>query len=235
MTKAGSLAWVIGEVVAAGADGSPLIERVCAACVAMLPVDGASISVRTSAGGPTVHATDLVASRLADLQYATGEGPGADADRERRPVLVPDLRTAGAESWPAFAPTAAETGAGSVCAFPLQLGAVRLGVLETYAVAPGCLAGADLDLALTLADAATLTLLQSPVDGDDAQVRELVAGHAVVHQAAGMLVVQLGVDIETAFVALRAHAFSTDRSVRDVARNVVARRLRLSVGEGPFR
>jgi ANTAR domain-containing protein len=47
-----------------------------------------------------------------------------------------------------------------------------------------------------------------------------------VHQATGMIIVQLGTSPEIAFARLRAHAFAHNRQLRDVARDVIARRLR---------
>jgi hypothetical protein len=47
-----------------------------------------------------------------------------------------------------------------------------------------------------------------------------------VHQATGMITVQLGVSMAVALVRLRAHAYAHDRRLRDVAADVVARRLR---------
>jgi hypothetical protein len=41
-----------------------------------------------------------------------------------------------------------------------------------------------------------------------------------------MVSVQLGVDVEEAFVRLRAYAYAEDRRLTDVARDVVGRRLR---------
>jgi len=49
-----------------------------------------------------------------------------------------------------------------------------------------------------------------------------------VHQATGMLSVQMAVSMDEALVRLRAHAFAHDKSVVEVSRDVVARRLRLS-------
>ena len=43
----------------------------------------------------------------------------------------------------------------------------------------------------------------------------------VVHQAAGMVAVQLGVPVERALLRLRAYAFSSGRTVSDVAADVV--------------
>ena len=48
---------------------------------------------------------------------------------------------------------------------------------------------------------------------------------AEVHQATGMILAQLGVPAQDAFVRLRAHAFATRRPLADIARDVVARRL----------
>jgi hypothetical protein len=52
--------------------------------------------------------------------------------------------------------------------------------------------------------------------------------HPEVHQATGMLIVQLGVDAATALVRLRAYAYAHDRRLSEVAGDVVARRLRFA-------
>jgi hypothetical protein len=46
-------------------------------------------------------------------------------------------------------------------------------------------------------------------------------GRAEVHQATGMVLVQLGISSQDAFVRLRAHAFATRRPLADVARRLV--------------
>jgi hypothetical protein len=48
----------------------------------------------------------------------------------------------------------------------------------------------------------------------------------VVHQATGMVKVQLNVGIAEALVRLRAYAYAEERPIEDVARDVVGRRLR---------
>lgn len=58
---------------------------------------------------------------------------------------------------------------------------------------------------------------------------ELAAGanfHWVIHQAAGMMSVQLDVTVEQALVRLRAHAFRTGTPLAEIARRVVGLRLR---------
>jgi len=53
----------------------------------------------------------------------------------------------------------------------------------------------------------------------------------VVHQAAGMVAVQLGIPVGEALVRLRAQAFSSGRPLADIALDVVSRTLRLD-GDG---
>ena len=50
--------------------------------------------------------------------------------------------------------------------------------------------------------------------------------HFAVHNAAGAVSVQLGVSVGEALIRLRAYAFSHDQLLREVADDVVSRRLR---------
>ena len=50
-----------------------------------------------------------------------------------------------------------------------------------------------------------------------------------------MLTEQLGVDMADAFVRMRAYAYVNDLRLTDVARDIVARRLRLGSGPGQSR
>ena len=64
------------------------------------------------------------------------------------------------------------------------------------------------------------------------QPAALALHRAEIDQATGMLTEQLGVGIEEAFVRLRAYAYADDRRLTEVARDIVARRLRLGPGPG---
>ena len=46
------------------------------------------------------------------------------------------------------------------------------------------------------------------------------------YQSAGMIAVQLGIRVDEALVRLRAHAFSHDHNLIDVAHDVIEHRLR---------
>ena len=59
---------------------------------------------------------------------------------------------------------------------------------------------------------------------------ELEAGadfHFAVHNAAGIVSVQEDISVTEALIRLRAFAFSSNRPLADVARDVIARTLRL--------
>ena len=57
--------------------------------------------------------------------------------------------------------------------------------------------------------------------------------HTVVHQAAGMVSIQLVVSVGDALARLRAYAFGTNQSIAEVSRDIVSRRLNFSILEEP--
>jgi hypothetical protein len=217
--------------------GVALVRRICESCVQSLHVTGAAISVMTAGGHRGVlFATDDIARSLEDVTFTLGEGPGTAAFETGRAVLVPDLDDPGGQltgKWPAFAGRAGELGVRAVFAFPVQLGAASLGALTAYRLKPGILDGDDLATAVRLADQAAVAVLDIIVgvgdhgssDPSDPTAAEFYRSE--VYQAAGMITVQLGVTIEVAMMRLRSHAFVTDRSIADVARDIVRRVLRL--------
>jgi hypothetical protein len=213
--------------------GEPVsMAHLCAAAVAAVGVDGAGVTVMVSPTvRETVHATDQVAGELEEWQLTFGQGPCVDAFSGGGPVLAGDLRTCLA-SWPAFTPAALDSGARAVFALPLQVGAIRLGVLDLYRTRPGPLSTHELADALAFADTAGMLLLDAAA-GTQPDTAELswqrddpTAHQAQVHQATGMILVQLGVDAGAAFARLRAYAYAHGRRLGDVARDVVERRLR---------
>lgn len=217
------------------ARGAPVsVAHVCAAAVAGVGVDGAGVTVMVSSTvRDTVHATDRVASELEEWQLTFGEGPCVETFTGGGPVLVVDLRAPDCLArWPVFTRAALGSGAQAVFALPLQIGAIRMGVLDLYRTRPGPLSPHELADALAFADTAGMLLLDGaagtqPDTADLAWQRDdPTAHHAQVHQATGMILVQLGVSADAAFARLRAYAFAQDRRLGEVARDVVERRLR---------
>jgi ANTAR domain/GAF domain len=221
------------SLVVERAEGGPVtVEHVCAAAMSAAGVDRAAVAVALSASPrETLYASDSVAAAVEELTLTLGEGPGVDA-LTGGPALVADLITADCLArWPVFAPVALEAGVRAMFALPLQVGGIRLGVLDLYRAETGELDREQLADALVLADTACALLLDAAPRRDqprlDAAWPEPAGSpHPEVHQATGMITVQLGVSVAVALVRLRAYAYAHDRRLRDVAADVIARRLR---------
>lgn len=184
----------------------------------------------------SVCTTNDVSDIIEQLQYALGEGPCVDAYREDRPVLEPDLAVPRTHRWPAFSGPALDAGVRAIFGFPLQVGAVRLGALNLYCDEPGPLTDEQHADALVMADVAAQAVLVLQADAPPGVLAaELEAGadfQYVVHQATGMVAAQLEVGVAQALIRLRAHAFGNDRPLREVAQDVVARKLRFDARSG---
>ncbi|WNI14289.1 GAF and ANTAR domain-containing protein [Actinacidiphila sp. ITFR-21] len=230
----------LAEAIAAP-DVRSVPARLCQACVDLLDVTGASVSL---SGGPGLRtlwwSSDPVAAELAEVQYTLGDGPCQSALGLVAPVLAGDLaQGVDARRWPLFAQRAVELGVRAVFSLPLGSAAVATGTLDLYRREQGPLSARDKAFAFPAADAITFALIRIHSDAaaqagsDEEELASWLEGaesdHEEVHYATGMLMVQLGVDPHHALARLRAYAFAQGRTVTEVARDVIA--LKLSFDE----
>jgi len=218
-------------LLSAGGEAPPATARLCDVCAEVTAMSGAGIMLMSEdVALGSVCTTNEVSELIEDLQFTLGEGPCVDAYNQGRPVLEPDLADPEMPRWLAFSPRALAANARAVFGFPLQVGAVRLGALNLYRDRPGPLGDDQHADALVMADVATRFVLATQAHAPlDTVAEELEAGanfHLVEHQASGMVSAQLGVTVGDALIRLRAHAFSHDMALIDVAQAVVDRRLR---------
>ncbi|WP_410811527.1 GAF and ANTAR domain-containing protein [Micromonospora sp. 067-2] len=216
-----------------------LLRQVCSTAAQELSASGAGISVMTEGGvrGATAS-SDPVSERLEELQFMFGEGPCIDAFGSRRPVLISDLGDVVASAggrWPFYAPAAHAGGLRAVFAFPLQIGAARLGVLDVFRDRVGPLTNGELADALTFADVTVTALLDRQERTGDSGIDDIYDDaaeyRAELFQAQGMVMVQLGITLGEAMMRIRAYAYAEDRRLGDVTRDIVARRLRFDRDE----
>ena len=211
----------------AGAGAHDIVRGLCrfaveelnlSGCALMLLSQDSTLDVLAGAGA---HATEV-----AELQFSFGEGPCLEASLTGNPVFATDLATLGAR-WPMFSAAAAAMGVLAEFSLPLQVGSIGLGTLDMSRDEPGMLGDDNLADALVAADIATdaLLLLQGASTGSDLAVLLEPPGteRMVVHQATGMVSVQLDVSTTDALAALRAAAFRSGRSIYDIAVDVVER------------
>jgi hypothetical protein len=222
---------VLDRLAVHAADPTMSLGRaLCATSVDVLDVAGAGISLHPTADSYTVAVSNAVMAHLHELERSLGEGPCIDAYRDGQTVSAPDLADSTDGRWLAFTAAAARTEARASFGYPLHVGTARLGALNLYATRPGPLTDVQHGDAIVVADMITQALLTHPdaaLPGtslerlDDPQTSQLQ-----VHQALGMIAVQLSSTIPDALARLRAHAYAEDRSISAVAADVVARRIR---------
>ncbi len=212
-------------------DGAPA-AHLCEVATRVIGVSGAGIMLMSGdIPQGSLCTTNGVSALIEDLQYTLGQGPCVDAYRHDRVVLEPDLASPEVARWSAFSPPAVDAGVRAVFGFPLRIGGARLGAVNLYRDGPGPLTDDQHADALAMADVAAHWVLDVQAGAPDgALAGKLEAGadfHYIVQNAAGMVSVQLGVSVTEALIRLRAFAFSHDRSLNHVARDVVSRALRL--------
>ena len=211
-----------------GASDVPaLLQRICRAVAQVLQLSGASVHLlNVPESGGVVAGSDEAARRLGEAAFTAGEGPAQDAYAEARPVFAPYLLEEGRHRWPGYVDAVRTSGLRACFSLPLHVGAVRLGVLDLYAGTPGPLQPDQVSLALTFADLATEFLLDPPPGATagavNARLVDALERRGEIHQAQGMVMVDLDVDLAEALALMRAHAFTEGLSLLAVAQKILA-------------
>jgi GAF domain len=219
--------------------GLTAADALCRACVDLLEVDGAAISVMyEGATRGTFGSSGELSRRLDEFQFTLGEGPCLDAVAKGRPMLAADLGAASEQRWPAYAGAVLAAGVRAVFATPVVVAAVRVGAIGVFRHLPGPLSPDRLAGLFHAADLAGLPLLDligrrdlaltSAGDPSDAWSELISLERVEVYQATGMIMFQVGVEPPDALVRLRAYAYAHDQTATEVAQAVLQRRLSFS-------
>lgn len=197
--------------------------------VTVFPISGAAVStVGDFLGSQTLSASDRTAARLDELQFDLGEGPCWDAMRTARPVLVSDVRRGSV--WPAFSPALLSEDVASIFAFPLVVGPLQIGAVDLYTRAPSALDPEQAQQAGAMADVIGRQVLRRAID--DLELDEPAAtdqfSRRLIHQATGMVLAQLDLTPDDARLVIQGHAFAAERTMMDVARDIIDGRLDFS-------
>jgi GAF domain-containing protein len=194
-------------------------------CVSLLHVDSAGLLLDDLRGGLQVLASTSEQARILELlQIQSQAGPCLQAYDTGQQVIIEDVHR-DTDTWPAFAARAGAEGFGAVFAIPLRLRNERIGALNMFRRQPGAMAASDLLVAQALADVATIGILHQRVLTRGAQVNSQLQvalnSRIVIEQAKGVLAERQRLDMDQAFVQLRAMARSTNRHLSDTARDVI--------------
>jgi len=212
-----------------------VLERVIHAAKAVVPgADLVSVTLRDPDDGfRTPVETDVLATRLDELQYRLDEGPCVAATRKGGLGVVHEPDLLRSDEFPRYGPPARELGAGGVLAVGLfpQGEAPRMGALNLYSREPGALGAADRDLALVLAAHASTALAATQAcaaaDLEAAQLREALRSRDVIGQAKGILMERRGISADEAFDILRRTSQELNVKLAQVAETLAGRRSEL--------
>jgi GAF domain-containing protein len=203
-----------------------VLDQVAHAAAELVPgVDMVSVTLRSPDGSfHTPVETDPVATRLDELQYATGEGPCIDAASASGPGHVRCEDLVDEPAWPTFGPVAAEHGVRSVLAIALLPEASPYhysGALNLYSHQPHGLDRDAYDVALLLAAYASLAIADTAAvsrgELTATQLRRAIESRDVIGQAKGILMQRRGIDAEEAFDLLRRFSQELNVKLAEVA------------------
>ena len=208
-----------------------LPERLARACVRVLPVYGAGISLFFSpdrrlplgASGPT-------AAEAERLQFTAGEGPCLTAHAVGEPVLADEAAIR--SRWPGFADAlAARTPIRGIVSLPLRDELRGIGALDLYLVPPHDVGTLSLRDALTISGQVAAVLqaqdqqLSRQSDGPAWLDAPAAEQRSKVWQAIGFVNAALGIPSPDALAILRAHAYAAGTSIDELADQVLSRQV----------
>jgi hypothetical protein len=231
----------LGAAMARADTALAAADLLCQACVELLSVDGASISLMydgTTRG--TFGSSGPLSRRLDELQFTFGEGPCLDSVRDGAPVLVANFDEPVESRWPAFSGALIDSGVHAVFAMPVRIARSCVGALDLFRRSCGPLTAAEFEGGLMAAELAALPLLDlmtADIDwdrlaqGEDGWQQLASLERVEVYQATGMIVSAMNIGPAEALVRLRARAIADGLTASDVAWAIVERRLPIDVLE----
>ena len=203
------------------------VQDLCHPFLSSLPVSGASVTAMSASGSRmNLCSSGVIAARIDELQFELGEGPQNSVARSGKLVMIPDVASGGHDDWPVLGAALSELPVGAIFCVPIQMGAVTVGVATLFCDTPLVLDDQQQATALAIGSAiAAGAVQQAMVSAIDDVAVESAAAPAFrreVHQATGIILVQLKTTATIAYARLQAYAFANGITVHAVARDVVS-------------
>jgi hypothetical protein len=207
-----------------------LPNRLAAACTAVLPVDGAGICLFDSTGiRIPVGASDRRAAIAERLQFTAAQGPCLDAHSLGCSLIATESLIA--QEWPMYYDSlVSRTPFRAVIAVPLTGALTGIGTIDLYFHQSRGVADLNMIDTEQVVTQISGLLAQDPVfgvvaDGPAWLDDPAAEARSAVFIAMGLLNIALDVTTHDALTLMRARAYATDRSVDDVAADLVHHRM----------
>lgn len=219
----------VAHTLTEGFDVIELLHTLVSECVGLLDVDAGGLLLADPSGDLQLVASTSEQAQLVEvMQLSAGAGPCVDCFRSGVAVTVADIAEQH-DRWPVFTDAALREGFTAMFATPLRLRGQTLGAMNLFSRKLGGPSSQDAILAQALADIATIGILnerslrESHLLAD--QLQFALESRVIIEQAKGVLAVVATLDMDHAFIALRDYARSHRMTLRDVAQQVVERKL----------
>lgn len=201
----------------------------CSDAAGLMRVDDCTLAFIGAHSRITLCASSEDAMSLDNWQFTLDEGPCLDAARTGSSYWA---ELTGGSPWPQLETKARLIGYRSLAGIPLQVEGRPFGAMNlqsrSNSLEKEILADAEM-VAQALSEPIVARMSESlPPDLDQ-------AGYANVHRATGMVSVQMGIPVDDAMAVLRAHAWTADQQLVEVARQVTSGSLRFDPETGPSR
>lgn len=220
----------LADTLVANFDVIDLLHSLVEECTDILDTQAGGLLLLNPAGQlQLVASTSEEATFVEMFQLAAGDGPCMDCFRTGSPVTVGDLQVEG--RWPHFAREALTQGFRSVHATPLRLRGHTIGTMNLFSIHTGALNPEDIVIAQALADVATIGILQERslrnTEVLSEQLQRALDSRVLLEQAKGVLATTMGTTMDDAFSIMRTYARARNLPLRQVADEVIARRIHL--------
>lgn len=230
LPESGSLARTfvdLAQSLSKGQDSYEVLSMLSERCVEVLPVKASGILIKDHSGVLQVIAASSPSAHLLDLfQIQNDEGPCFECCKTGE--AISDIKLDGKGPWPRFSALAKKNKFQATYALPLKSKGIILGALNLFAEVQLTLE--RLLVAQTLADAATLSLLQlDPIDDLEIVARRIyftIEERNIVEQAKGMISQRFEVTADVALARIREVSKKINCQIIEVARAIVTRDLK---------
>lgn len=219
----------LADTLTADFDVVDLLHTLVHDCTSLLDAQHGGLMLADPMGHLQLMAsTSEQADFVEMMQLDAGSGPCLDCYETGTPVSVSDIQEHG-DKWPEFQKAALQRGFRSVNAVPMRLRNTFIGTLNLFGTGVGKLSSTDAALAQSMADVATIGIIQKRLLRESETVAEQLQ-HAlnsriVIEQAKGVLSELSGLDMDGAFATLRDYARNNNLGLHAVAERVTNRTL----------
>jgi hypothetical protein len=213
------------------------LSLLAARCRELFEPSEVGFLIADQAGSLRVLASSSERLRLLELfELQNEEGPCFECYRTNKPVINHHLEEVD-QRWPRFANEARQRGFTLAHALPMRLRGAVIGAVNVLQDHAEPVQEIELALGQSMADIATIGLLQQRelqrATGLAEQLDGALQTRILVEQAKGMLFERHGTDMDTSFAQLRRYARDHNRLLADVAGEVIDGTLPTSALDAP--